>query len=277
MSASAAEVWAIRACYAGRTLRKGDTMTEARVAKIAEAMPTCAEPGRAGTPQGMPLPAGDASSALMASCRRRCVLLGAAAGLPVQAAPRPPAEPPEEPEEEPLELPPAATAPRPLLLELREAYETAHAAERAVERQHAHVRQRCQALLAQVQSVHDHVRGARDRGTAHLKLNEVMGLHDQVAELEAQGHRLQRQRDVQALAVLAAAAAYGECRAATRRVLNALRWAQQAAAALPPALAAMELDRALQAQTQLAALIGEAEVQALVEARAWRPDGLQER
>jgi hypothetical protein len=39
----------------------------------------------------------------------------------------------------------------------------------------------------------------------------------------------------------------------------------------------MELDRALQAQTQLAALIGEAEVQALVEARAWRPDGLQER
>jgi len=140
-----------------------------------------------------------------------------------------------------------------------------------VARQHAHVRQRCQALLAQVKRVHGHVRGARDRGTAHLKLNEVMGLQDQVAELEAQGHRLQRQRDVQALAVLAAAAAYGECRAETRRVLNALRWAQQAAAALPPALAAMALDHVTHAHAQLVALIGEAEAQALVNDRPQRP------
>src|SRR5262249_10243680 len=162
------------------------------------------ESGMAWTHQVMYRPVGDASRALMTYLRRRCVLQDASAGT-VQEAPRPPAEPPEEPEEEPLELPPAATAPRPLLLELREAYETAHAAERAVARQHAHVRQRCQALIAQVKRVHGHVRGARDRGTAHLKLNEVMGLQDHVAELEAQGHRLQRQRDVQALAALAAA------------------------------------------------------------------------
>jgi hypothetical protein len=173
--------------------------------------------------------------------------------------------------------PPAATAPRPLLLELRQAYETAQAAELAVGRQQAHVRQRYQALVAQLKSVQGQAHSARDRGTAHQKLMEALGLHDHLAELDAQVQRLQRQRDVKALAVLAAAAAYGACREATHQVLNAWRLSQQAAAELPPALAAMELDRAIQAQTQLAALIGEAEVQALVDERAWRPDWLQER
>jgi hypothetical protein len=169
--------------------------------------------------------------------------------------------------------PPAATAPRPMLLELRQAYEMAQAAELALGRQQAHVRQRYQALVAQIKSVQGQARGARDRGTAHQKLMEAVGLQDHLAELDAQLQRLQRQRDLKALAVLAAAA-YGECRDATRRVLNALRLAQQAATALPPALAAMELDRAIQVQTQLAALIGEAEVQALVNDRALRPDWL---
>jgi len=171
----------------------------------------------------------------------------------------------------------AATAPRPQLLVLRQAYETAHAAELALGRQLAHARQRHTALVAQLASVQGQARRARDRGTAHQKLLEALGLHDHLVELDAQVQRLQRQRDVQALAVLAAAAAYGACREATHQVLNAWRLSQQAAAALPPALAAMELDHALQAQTQLATLIGEAEVQALVDARAWRPDWLQER
>src|SRR5215470_5877483 len=173
--------------------------------------------------------------------------------------------------------PRAATAPRPQLLELRQAYETVQAAELALRRQQAHARQRYTALVAQLTSVQGQARRARDRGTAHQKLLEALGLHDHLAELDAQLQRLQRQRDVQALAVLAAAAAYGACREATHQVLNAWRLSQQAAAALPPVLAAMELDRALQAQTQLAALIGEAEVQALVDARAVRPDWLRER
>jgi hypothetical protein len=177
----------------------------------------------------------------------------------------------------PGQQPPAATAPRPRLLELRQAYETAQAAELAVGRQQAHVRQRYQALVVQLKSVQGQARGARDRGTAHHKLMEAVGLQDHLAELDAQVQRLQRQRDMKALAVLAAAAAYGECRDATRRVLNVLRLAQQAATELPPALAALERDRALQAQTQLAALIGEAEVQALVEDCALRPDSLQQR
>jgi hypothetical protein len=168
------------------------------------------------------------------------------------------------------ERPPAATAPPPKLLELRQAYETAQAAALALGRQQAHMRQRYQALIAQLKSVECQARGARDRGTAHHKRTEVVGLHDQVAELEAQWQRLQRQRDVKALAVLTAAAAYGECREETRRVLHALRLSQQAGPALPSALAALELDHATQLQTQLAALIGEAEAQAVaVEATRW--------
>src|SRR5262249_26831102 len=115
----------------------------------------------------------------------------------------------------------------PLLLELRQAYETAQTAELAVRRQHAHVRQQYQALVAQLTSVQGQAHSARDRGTAHHKLLEALGLHDHLAELDAQAQRLQRQRDVQPLAVLAAAAAYGACREATHQVLNAWRLSQQ--------------------------------------------------
>ena len=246
-------------------------MTEDSVAKITEAIPTCEEPGMAWTHQVIDSPVGDSSAELMAYLRRRGVILGAPAGVTIQEAPAPLAV---EPQEEPLKLPSAATAPRPMLRELCEAYETAQAAERALGRQQAYVRQRYKALVAQLKSIHGQARGARDRGTAHHKLTEAVGLHDHVAELEVQWRRLQRQRDMQALAALAAAAAYGECREETRRVLNTLRWAQQAAAALPPALAAMELDHAIQAQTQLVALLGEAEAQALVNDRALQPDWL---
>jgi hypothetical protein len=264
MSAAAADIQSIRTRETGRALRKDSTMTEDRVAKIAEAIPPGETLKMAWTHQGIAPPVGDAYSELMAYLRRRDVTLGASAEATV------------EPEEAPLEGPPAAPAPRPLLRELHQAYETAQAAERALERQQAHVRQQYKALIAQLKRVHGQIRGARDRGTAHHKLNEVMGLHDHVAELHAQLQRLQHQRDIKALAVLAAAAAYGEGREEARGLLKALRLSQQAAAALPPALAALELDRATQAQTQLAALIGEAEAQAVAaEATRW-PAGFLE-
>ena len=129
--------------------------------------------------------------------------------------------------------------PLPLLSELRQAYETAMQAVVALEQQQAHVRQRSQALIEQMQSVQHQARMARNQGTIHQKLTEVVGLYDHVAELDAQSQRLQRQRDVQALAVLATGTAYRECREEARRMLNALRVSQQAAAALPSSLAAM--------------------------------------
>ena len=116
------------------------------------------------------------------------------AGGTVLPPPRPPAESEEALKEELGALPPAATAPRPMLQELRQAYETAQAAERAVARQQAHVRQRYTALVEQLTRVQHQARWARDRGTAHQKLTEAVGLHDHVAELEAQCQRLQRQR-----------------------------------------------------------------------------------
>jgi hypothetical protein len=248
-------------------------MTEDRVAKIAKAMPTGEELEMAWTHQELEPPVGDSYIELMAYLRRRGVLLGAPAGVPVQGAPQPPAAAPEE---APLELPPAATAPRPLLRELRQAYETAQAAARAIERQQARVRQRYTALVAQLKSVQHQARTARDRGTAYHKLNVVLGLHDHVAELHAQFQRLQRQRDVKALAILATGAAYREGCEEARRLRNALRLSQQAAAALPPALAALECDHATQIQTQLAALIGEAGAQAVAaEATRW-PAALRE-
>jgi hypothetical protein len=188
----------------------------------------------------------------------------------------PAAEPAEAPgEEEPLKRPPAAIAPLPRLWELRQAYETTQAAELAIGRQQARVRQRYTALVAQLKSVQHQARCAHDRGTAHQKLNAMMGLYDHMAELEATFTRLQRQRDVQALAVLATAAAYRECCDEAHRALTILRRARQAGAALPPALAALELDHALQAQTQLIALVGEAEAQALAADPMLRPGWAQ--
>src|SRR5262249_10964151 len=153
----------------------------------AEAIPPGDALKMAWSHQGIAPSVGDAYSELIAYLRRRDVILGASAEATVQAGSRPPAAAPEE---APLEGPPAAPAPRPLLRELHQAYETAQAAEQALERQQGHVRQRYKALIAQLQRVYGQLRGARDRGTAHHKLNEVMGLHDHVAELHAQLQRL---------------------------------------------------------------------------------------
>jgi hypothetical protein len=242
-------------------------MTEDRIAKITEALSTGDAPELAWMPQESESLVGDSSLVLMASLRHRGVLLGASAGGTIQEVARSPAEPAAALEAVPGELPSATAAPRLLLLELHQAYETAQAAERAIERQQAYVRQRYTALVAQLASAQHQARSARDRGAAHHALNAVMGLHDHVAELQAQWQWLQRQRDVKTLAVLATGAAYREGCEEARRLRNALRLSQQAAAALPPALAALELDHATQLQAQLVALLGESEAQALVQER----------